>query len=321
MKRLYTILIILLAGLSVVAQDITVVAKPDTSSVLIGDQIYLTVKAEMPSGTKVTLMEASDSIAGKILILGKPTRDTVIDNGSMVVSDRYLITSFDSGAYVIPPFYAEVESGDSLRRYYSDYSLLNVNNPLVTPADTTDVIFDIVGPRKAPVKFDEILPWIIIVLISAAVLYLLARFLPRNPLKRFIKPVPPREPAHVIALRALKLLHEKELWQKGEIKAYYSELSDIMRRYIFDRYGIFSPEMTSDETVRMLQKSASITHDQLLIVKELLSVSDMVKFAKYKPAEEIYEKSFSDTNDFVEMTRVTEIPEPDQTASKGGDHA
>ena len=101
----------------------------------------------------------------------------------------------------------------------------------------------------------------------------------------------PAEPAHVIALRELTRLKEEELWQKGEMKEYYSRLSDILRRYIDNRYGISSPELTTDETVRMLQKAAVTTHGQMTLVKELLSLSDMVKFAKYLPRASMHEKS------------------------------
>ncbi len=303
-----------LAGIMVYPQDITVKSNPDTSAILMGDQIGFTVSVTFPKGTNAGLDTKTDTLAGKIVILGRSPRDTATTaDGKMIITDRYLITSFDSGYYSIPPFYAEVRSGDSLRRYYSDYSFLQVNRPDVAPKDTTDVIFDIVPPRKAPVTFREILPYLVIAVIAAIVIYLLARFLPRNPLRRFVRPPVPKEPAHVIAMRELTKLKEEELWQKGEVKEYYSRLSDIIRRYIDDRYGISSPELTTDETVRMLQKAAVTTSGQMTLVKELLSLSDMVKFAKYMPQAEIHEKSYDDAVRFVEMTR-----EPDLTAEEKG---
>jgi len=314
MKRILSMAVAFLAGIMVYPQDITVKSNPDTSAILMGDQIGFTVSVTFPKGTNAGLDTKTDTLAGKIVILGRSPRDTATTaDGKMIITDRYLITSFDSGYYSIPPFYAEVRSGDSLRRYYSDYSFLQVNRPDVAPKDTTDVIFDIVPPRKAPVTFREILPYLVIAVIAAIVIYLLARFLPRNPLRRFVRPPVPKEPAHVIAMRELTKLKEEELWQKGEVKEYYSRLSDIIRRYIDDRYGISSPELTTDETVRMLQKAAVTTSGQMTLVKELLSLSDMVKFAKYMPQAEIHEKSYDDAVRFVEMTR-----EPDLTAEEKG---
>lgn len=322
MKRAYLLVTLLSLFLLAEGQEIKVTSLPDTSTILIGDQTGFKVSAIIPAGVKATLNSVTDTLAGRILILGKPVRDTVVSpGGDFTVTDKYLITSFDSGSYEIPPFYAEVISGDSLKRFFSDYSFLNVVRPSVTPADTTDVIFDIVPPRGAPVTFREVLPWLIIALVSAILLWLLARFLPRHPLKKYIKPLPPREPAHVIALRELSLLREEELWQKGEIKDYYSRLSDILRRYIDNRYGIMSPELTTDETVRMLQKAAVLKHNELSMVKELLSMSDMVKFAKYLPGSEMHGTALNDAVRFVEITREPDLTAEAAADTKGGGNA
>lgn len=322
MKRAYLLVALLSFVTLVKGQDINVTSSPDTSTILIGDQTGFSVSATIPAGVTASLSSVADTLARKILILGKPVRDTALSpDGAITVTDRYLITAFDSGSYEIPPFYAEVVAGDSMRRYYSDYSYLNVVRPSVAPADTTDVIFDIVPPRSAPVTFGEILPWLIIAAFSAVMLWLLARFLPRNPLRRFVKPQAPREPAHVIALRELNSLREEQLWQKGEIKHYYSRLSDIMRRYIDNRYGIMSPELTTDETVRMLQKAALLKHNELALVKELLSLSDMVKFAKYLPEAGMHEVSFNDALKFVDITREPDIVAEDKAGTKGGEDA
>ena len=321
MRRAITLCAILMLFTAAYPQDIVVKSSPDTSSIIIGDQIGFSVSAKIPSGIDVALSTMTDTLTGKIIILGRSARDTVISaDGNLTVTERYLITGFDSGRYTLPPFYAEYLSGDSLKRYYSDYSFLTVGRPDIAPQDTTDVIFDIVPPRTAPVTFSEILPWLVIAVIALAVIYLLARLLPRNPLRRFVRPPAPAEPAHVIALRELHRLKDEELWQKGEVKEYYSRLSDILRRYIDNRYNIMSPELTTDETVRMLQKAAVTTHDQMSLVKELLSLSDMVKFAKYLPQSEIHDKSFNDGVRFVELTRKSDVI-PEVNSGKGGKDA
>jgi hypothetical protein len=316
-KVFITVAAMLFGGLTLSAQEIRVISGPDTSAIVIGDQTGFTVTADIPAGVTATLSGAADSLAGKIVILRRDPRDTSVSaDGSMKIIDRYLITSFDSGSYAIPPFYAEVASGDSLMRYFSDYSFLDVVRPEVAPQDTTDVIFDIIPPRGAPLTFREVLPWIVIALIAAVIVWLLARFLPRNPLRRFVRPPAPPEPAHIVALRDLQALRDAELWQKGEIKVYYSRLSDILRRYIDGRYGISSPELTTDETVRMLQKAAVTTPGQMAMVKELLSVSDMVKFAKYLPDSAVHVAFLDNAVRFVEETRL-----PDAVPAEGNREA
>ncbi len=123
-----------------------------------------------------------------------------------------------------------------------------------------------------------------------------------------------------MALRDLQALRDAELWQKGEIKEYYSRLSDILRRYIDGRYSISSPELTTDETVRMLQKAAVTTPGQMSMVKELLSVSDMVKFAKYLPDSTVHVAFMENAVRFVEETRLPDAaPADDSQAAAAGE--
>jgi hypothetical protein len=320
MRRVLITSVVLLLSVAAFSQDITVSSLPDTTVMLIGDQTGFTVKATMPGNVRAELSTATDTLAGKIIVLRRDPRDTVSSpDGSMTITDRYLVTSFDTGTFRIPPFYAEVTKGDSVLRYFSDVSFLKVIRPDITPPDSTNAIFDIVPPRAAPVTFAEVLPWLVIAAIAAVVLYLLARFLPRNPLRRLVRPPAPPEPAHVIALRELQSLRAEELWQKGEIKEYYSRLTDILRRYIDNRYGISSPELTTDETVRMLQKASVTTREQMSLVKELLSLSDMVKFAKYLPEAALHESSFDDAVRFVEETKLIEMVQEEETGKGGKD--
>jgi len=323
MKRTIALAAFLSCFFLVEGQDITVTSAPDTSVIFIGDQIHFKVTASLPGKSEVTLNTAADTLSEKIIILGKPGRDTLtMPDGSRAIIDDYLITSFEAGTYSIPPFYAEIESGDTVLRFYSGNSELVVSRPEITPADTTDVIFDIVAPRKAPLTFGDILPWIIMAAMIALIVWLLAKYLPRNPIKRLMKPAPPAEPSHLIALRELGRLKEEQLWQKGEIKEYYSRLSEILRRYIDGRFGISSPELTTDETVRMLQRAAVLKQSEMSVIKEILSVSDMVKFAKYLPMAEIHDNAFESSLKFVELTKIPESA-PDQAGEvkKGGSGA
>ena len=322
MKRVSGIIILLLSVFSAKGQEVTVNSFPDTASILIGDQCHFIISASLPAGTVASIPMLADTLAGKIIILGKPERDTVIsNNGIITFTDRYLITAFDSGTYVIPPFYAEIKTSDSLKRYYSDYSLLRVMRPDIALPDTTDVIFDVVPPRKAPVTFREILPWIILLVVMSLIIWALAKFLPHNPLRIFMKPSPPPEPAHIIAFRELEKLKNEQLWQKGEVKEYYSRLSDILRRYIDGRYSIMSPELTTDETVRMLQKANVLKQGELSIIKDVLSLSDMVKFARYTPQESVHETAFSDSEKFVSLTRIPDAEPENGEMKKGGSDA
>lgn len=321
MKRVSAFICSMALTASLSGQEVVVTALPDTSSILLGDQIHFKLSAEIPSGASINLPVIHDTLTAKILILGRPERDTLmLRNGMKKVTDSYLITSFDEGSYSIAPIPCIVNENGIIKTYLSEASALNVIRPAVAPADTTDVIYDIIGPRKAPVIFMEVLPWIIIGLVAVLILWLLLKFLPRNPLAKFLKKEKPAVPAHITAFRELDNLRKDELWQKGEIKEYYSRLSDILRRYIDGRFGIQSPELTTDETVRKLQKSKFVSNDVLAVVKNILSDADMVKFAKYKPGDDINNISIDKATEFITVTKPAEIVSEDNSEAekKGG---
>ena len=108
-------------------------------------------------------------------------------------------------------------------------------------------------------------------------------------------------PAHEIALDKLTELRNKELWQKGEIKSYQSELTHIIREYLEGRYDIAALESTTDEIVRDLMKE-SVDQGNIISVKRILQVADLVKFAKAIPEANIHETFMNEAESLVSDT-------------------
>ena len=107
------------------------------------------------------------------------------------ITEKYLITSFDSGFYMVDPVFAEISRFGGLKRFYSDYSVLEVARVKLTPPDTASKIFDIVAPYRAPLTLGEILPWVLIALLSAAAVWLILRLIKKfkKTRKEIIEPV------------------------------------------------------------------------------------------------------------------------------------
>jgi len=92
---------------------------------------------------------------------------------------------------------------------------------------------------------------------------------------------------------------------KGEIKKYYYILSDILRKYIEDRFNIKAPEMTTPEFLVYLKDSKELSAQQKEILKDFLVHCDMVKFAKYGPSAKEIDESFDIVIKFVNETKIT----------------
>jgi hypothetical protein len=309
MKKLLCLIFAFPVFTSIVCgQDVKISSSFDTTAIYIGDQIIYTLTVDQPANLSLTLPEFKDTLIKNIEILSGPVVDSVRNNkGLLHIKKEYIITSFDSGRYQLPPVYAELRNDEGLKRFYSDYAYLDVKRIEMAPADSTAKIYDIVKPYRAPVTLGEILPWILIIILAAIIGYLLVRFF--NKIRK--KDSTPEvilihDPAHLIAFRDLERLRDDKLWQKGEIKQYYTRLTEILRQYLENRFRVYSLELTTAETLDALLHSGFKKDLNYNILRSVLSGADMVKFAKYNPEPAENESYFQDAWKFVLETRETE---------------
>jgi hypothetical protein len=310
MKKLTISIFLFISVISSLSgQNVNVTSAFDTSAIYIGDQIYFTISVDQPSDVILTLPALKDTLCKNIEIISAPSIDSSRQDGRVKIIQKYLITSFDSGTYKFPPFFAELKNEEGIKRFYSEYSQLEVMRIKITPADTATKIFDIIKPYKAPVTVGEILPWVLIAALLAALVFFAIRFIRK--MKKSGKapePVINPDPAHIIAFRELEKLRDLELWQKGEIKNYYTLLTEILRRYLENRYSVFSLELTTHETLQALVKTGFKRDNNYNQLKTILTGADLVKFAKYSPEASEHESHFQNSWDFILATKEVETP-------------
>ncbi len=309
MKRSVIIILSLFITLSsAVCQEVVVTSAFDTSSIYIGDQIKYTITVDQPAELSLELPFFKDSLCKNIEIVAGPVRDSSTQNGRVKIIEQYLITSFDSGRYQLDPVYAELKNQSGIKRFYSDYSQLEVLRVKIAPADSTAKIFDIIQPYRAPVTLGEMLPWMLAALLVSVIIWFLMRYIKQ--LRKAKKPeeveITP-DPAHLIAFRELEKLKTEELWQKGEIKYYYTRLTEILRQYLENRFGVYSLELTTSETLDELVRKGFKKGDSYKVLKSVLTGADLVKFAKYSPETAEHDEHFQNSWNFVSATMKEEI--------------
>jgi len=294
---------------SLKGQDVSVTAAFDTSRILIGDQIGFSIMIDQPAGLKLTLPYFSDSLIRNIEILSGPLTDTSsINTGKIRITEKYLVTSFDSGLYRVDPVYAEISDAGGIKRFYSDYSVLEVARVKIAPPDTTSKIFDIAAPYRAPLTPGEILPWLLLGLLVSLIIWLVIKLINKLKITKKEKVVPViAEPAHIIAFRDLEKLQSENLWQNGETKKYYIRLTEIIRQYLENRFGVNSLEMTTSETLDVMVRTGFKKDGSYNLLKSVLTGADLVKFAKYKPEPAENDSAFSNSWDFVAATKMEEV--------------
>lgn len=319
MRKLCFILIIIFAELAAGAQDVRVKAEVDSNNVFIGDHIRYSLVVEQPADIELSLTEYNDTLVENLEILSQSPVDTAItDNGRMVLKKDFLITSFDSGFYQIPPYRVSHKTEMGIKNYYSDYVPLKVNRVNIAPSDSTDVIFDIVSPEKVGYSAGEILPWVLLAIAVITGAILGYKYLKRpKKTEEEEKSKIPDEPIHIITFRELDKLEKKELWQKGKVKEYYSRLTDILRFYLEIRYRIKALEMTSEEIINKLS-GEGIEKNNFESLKVILRNADLSKFARYSHDNKTNTGSMEATRSFVRDTYKTdEQPENNDDGKTG----
>lgn len=269
-----------LCNYDVKAQKVT----PDSTKFPIGSQVNVTIELETVAGNVIEWPILKDTISRSIEIVSKNQPDTIRNekNNNLVIRQVITITSFDTGFIVLPPLTFRVKDKNNLvTELKSQAVLLEVKNVSV---DISKEIKDIKPVFTAPYTLRDFLPWLMLAA-AIALLVSLAWFYLRNRKKNkpLIKlPSKPQKPPHVIALEQLEELRREQVWQKGQVKEYYTRLTDILRDYFEKRYGVNAAEMTSDEILFAMKDFLTevSSHSDL---KKLLTLSDLAKFAKGQP--------------------------------------
>jgi hypothetical protein len=301
MKHRFSIVFLIIFALPSLGQEIKVNARLDTTQILLGDQVNLWFMVEHPQGLKIDFPITGDSLAGKIEVLSASKPDTISKmNRIWKIRQRLVVTSFDTGFYVIPPFtFRFNENHDSVQ---TDALPLQVFG---MPVDTTKGITDIKLPYEIKVTFSEVLPYLIVGFLLVAIVLFYIRYLrkKRQVSETADKPAPPLIPAHLLALEQLDELVREKLWQQGKIKLYYSRLTDIVRQYIELRFKVPAMEQTTEDIIRDFARGGFIKEGIRQELKTLLELADLVKFAKWHPVAEEHEASQQSAYDFILRTK------------------
>jgi len=292
-------IVFLLFFLNAYAQNNSAVATLDKANIPIGEQTVLHISVHVPSNISVAFPKLADSI-GKIKIVGAAKTDSLTDTknaSSKIITQSFTLTAFDPGTYIIPPFEFHTNTG-----YFRTNAItLKVNAVLV---DTTKAFYDIKQPFLVNYTFWDwlrdhwvwvLLSALLLIVLAIAAFYLNSRL--KHPL---IIKAPPVLTAAQLAFKKLNELRDKKLWQQGKVKPYYIELTDIIRDYLESAYKVLAHEQTSDQLfASLLQQPLPL--GAIDILKKILPLADLVKFAKLEPSAKENEQCLVDAIQLITL--------------------
>ncbi len=320
LRILFIFTLLLFSGIAS-AQRIKATARLDSTNILLGDQIKLFLEIDHPKDVEIGFPQVPDTIKSLIEVLERSGIDTfeVDDKEFLKQIQSYTITCFDSGSYRIPPYWFRINIDGHIDSIPSNGVTLNVYSMQI---DTTKGPTDIKMPYDAPLTLKEVTPYILGVILIGAIIFLILYSIKRkrNNQPIFARPKKPKEPAHIVALRELDRIKREKIWQKGKHKQFHSEVTEALRVYIEERFGINAMEQTSDETIESFRINKSLlTEKQFNEMSQILKLADLVKFAKYKPLPDDDSLSLANAYFFVNETKKPEEKKPEEGDSEDKD--
>jgi hypothetical protein len=264
----------------VFAQQKQVLTSIDTTKNKIGAEFKLTLKTDVDTLSKVVFPNVKNFGALEV-ILSYPI-DTIRKNDRYELIKKYGLTQFDSGKYTIPSVKILINNkaflSDSIKVEVADVQVDTLKQKMY---DIKDIV---------PVK-DGIGDWwkYLLGLLLLAGLGALGYWYFKKRQKEKIEEEIYKTPIEK-ATNLLNNLEKKELWQHGEVKAYYSELTDIVRNYIEEAIEIPAMESTTSELIEGLKvasrkKKMKLSQETIENLFVVLKQADLVKFAKSKPLD------------------------------------
>ena len=115
--------------------------------------------------------------------------------------------------------------------------------------------------------------------------------------------VPGLSPGELARLELEQLMAQR--LAENDVKAYYVQLTGIVRRFIERSTGVRAPEQTTEEFLREIAGHERFASDEQQRLREFLQAADLVKFAGYRPDPQDVAASLERAQRFIELERRT----------------
>ena len=291
-------------------------ARVDRVVVNPGDVITFTLMADHRSDVSLELPEIADIFSGFRIVNSGVSQP--IQSGERVHIERWYKLQADiSGSYVIEPIEIAYSLPDGEQELARTPRIFIEVESLLEQDSTVKDIRDIKPPVSvSPSLRAFLLP---LGLLAAAIMALLVgRELFGRLKRRQEARLRASKPAHEEAMEALDALMRKKLLERGLAREFCFEISEIFRRYMQARFRIPAIDLTTEEILPRVEHDGIIEERLKPLVREFLTNTDLVKFAKYRPTREELDKIIENTRAFIDRTTPAPAGEL-ESAMAGGE--
>ena len=307
--RKYIVIFILLILAVVSHAQVQVTASVDSTKILIGGRSHYFITVYAPKGTKISFPEFNKKkIVPDVEVLSARS-DTADANGKIRIRRIYTITAWDAKRYTIPAQKVIVGGATKTTGNVTlDVQAVPVDTVKSTPMPPDDI-------QKVPFSWGEWVPVILVIvlaLILICIVFYLYRILchkknGRTPKNTRVLSYYEQAKHDLSEIAANKMLY-------AEQKAYYTDVTNVLRKYISQRYNINALEMTSHEILESMKDVCDVSE-----LKVVFNTADLVKFAKYSTDANDMTYYLDSIVHFIDSTKVEEtkdvVEEPKENIS------
>src|SRR5690554_4032274 len=258
----------------------------DSTEIRIGSAFQLTIKANASKNSEVVFPD--QQMIGPFEVLEQSPIDTLLADERMELIKKYTLTQFDSGSYTLPRLSVYIDKKNHQTDLF-DIKVLDVEvDTLKQP------MHDIKAQVEATTDTEKMWKYLVGVLLciaaGVAAYFIIKRLQNRNLTEEDLYKTPLEK-----VTKKLQLLDSKRLVMNGDVKSYYSEMTDVIREYIEEVFEIPAKESTTSELIQHLHriiktKKIKLSKDSVNDLKRVLQTADLVKFAKSEPMMSEIEK-------------------------------
>lgn len=283
------------------AQHISLKTEVDRNKLTLGDVFNYSITIRHGSDITVN-MPGWGANVGQFEIRDYKVSEHVDEEGLTVSKSEYFLAIYDTGTFTIPGIAIsyKIMGDEESKQLVSDSVDIEVES--VAPSEADD-IKDL--KMQAAVPPDYRLLYLIgsvsllLVLIIGFLIYYFKHLRKKKEPEKEVYIGPP----HEIAFKELEELLARGLVKQGQIKLFYFELSEIIRRYLGRRFQIYTLERTTDEIQQQLEQ-LYLDRDVYSRIIDFLENTDLVKFAKYIPGNNEIEGDVDQARTIIEKTMV-----------------
>ena len=308
--RKYIVIFILLILAVVSHAQVQVTASVDSTKILIGGRSHYFITVYAPKGTKISFPEFNNKkeIVSDVEVLSAKS-DTADANSKVRIRRIYTITAWDAKRYTIPAQKVIVGGATKTTGNVTlDVQAVPIDTVKSTPMPPDDI-------QKVPFSWREWVPVILVIVLALILIcfvFYLYRILCHKKNGRASKKTRAQSYYEQAKHDLSEIAANKMLY--AEQKAYYTDVTNVLRKYISQRYNINALEMTSHEILESMKDVCDVSE-----LKVVFNTADLVKFAKYSTDANDMTYYLDSIVHFIDSTKVEEakdvVEEPKENIS------